>query len=146
MGMFDDIRCKYPLPIDGANGLDYQTKDTESQYCDLYEIREDGTLWHEDYDMEDQSDAAKWKKENPGKEVPEHIDSFCGCGAKVNKRWTPVSPFTGEIRFYTSYGIKNGKMVNVTKHNGWIEWSAYFVGGKASQINLIKNRIPDAKI
>ena len=47
MGMFDDIKCKYPLPLDGANALDYQTKDTDAQNLDNYEIREDGTLWLE---------------------------------------------------------------------------------------------------
>ena len=34
MGMFDDIKCKYPLPVEGANALDYQTKDTDAQQPD----------------------------------------------------------------------------------------------------------------
>lgn len=62
MGMFDDIKCKYPLPLNGANDLVYQTKDTPAQFLDKYEIREDGTLWHENYDIEDQSEAAFWKE------------------------------------------------------------------------------------
>ena len=46
--MFDDLRVLYPLPI--AQNGDYQTKSTCAQFCDLYELREDGTLWHEAYD------------------------------------------------------------------------------------------------
>ena len=48
MGMFDTIECLYPLPVAGANRRTYQTKDTPSQQCEHYEIREDGTLWYED--------------------------------------------------------------------------------------------------
>lgn len=138
MGMFDEIKCRYPLPIEGANALDYQTKDTPAQYCDLYEIREDGTLWHEDYDTEDQSEAAKWKAANPGKELPEELKgwrSFCGCMTRVNKRWEQVADFIGELRFYTTLP---------PKHSGWIEWSAYFEAGKLVRLNLIEHRNADA--
>jgi len=45
MGLYDNITCKYPLPIPGANELEFQTKDTPRQDLDQYEIREDGTLW-----------------------------------------------------------------------------------------------------
>jgi hypothetical protein len=49
MGMFDEVRCLYPLPWPEAAdfGREWQSKDTPAQYLDLYEIREDGTLWHE---------------------------------------------------------------------------------------------------
>ncbi len=60
MGMYDYIHCKYPLPIEGANELEYQTKDTDEQYLDHYEIREDGTLWL-------QINRDEWKQ-----------DLFCG--------------------------------------------------------------------
>ena len=43
MGMFDYITYK---------GNKYQTRDTPSQTLDNYEIREDGTLWHNTYCME----------------------------------------------------------------------------------------------
>lgn len=131
MGMFDDLVCKYPLPIAGANDLRYQTKDTKAQFMDLYEIREDGTLWHEDYDCEDHSDAAKWQAENPGKELPEYLSgllSFVGCMARVRKRWERVDNFTGEIRFY-----------DALKPKGWIEWSAYFENGVVCRMNLIRH-------
>lgn len=136
MGMFDDIRCKYPLPLPGANDLAYQTKDTEHQYLDQYEIREDGTLWHEDYDTEDHSDRAKWKATHPGEEPPKELSdalsAFCGCMTRVNKRWEKVM-FTGEIGFYTTLG---------EDHSGWIEWSADFIDGELKSIVLIENRKP----
>src|SRR4051812_2228837 len=47
MGMFDDLRCEYPLPADGANALSYQTKDTPNQCLDQFVICADGTLCEE---------------------------------------------------------------------------------------------------
>lgn len=143
MGMFDDIKCKYPLPLKGANALNYQTKDTPEQYCDCYEIREDGTLWHENYDTEDHSEAGQWLRDHPGKEIPDSFGmwSFVGCMTRVNKRWEQVK-LTGEIRFYSMYELKDGKLANVIARDGWLEWSAYFVDGKLNQLHLIENRKP----
>lgn len=142
MGMFDDIRCHYPLPVEGANGLDYQTKDTPMQYLDQYEIREDGTLWHETYEIEDQSPRGKWLAENPGQPEPKwDILDWCGCGARVNKKWEQVTDFTGEVRFYTTLSKKH-------PYDGWIEWSAYFVKGALREMNLVEHRpanSPNAK-
>ncbi len=126
MGLYDYIRCKYPLPIKGANSLLYQTKDTTAQYMDLYEIREDGTLWHENYDTEDRSDPKA-----------EGIFKLRGCISPVNKRWEQVI-FTGEIRFYTSLTERKFDRDDA----GWIEFSAYYVDGILNQINLIKYRKP----
>ncbi|MFZ9812193.1 MAG: hypothetical protein ACO3DD_03800, partial [Burkholderiaceae bacterium] len=56
MGMFDYLKCKYPLPGVGDNDLQYQTKDTPAQMIDHYEIRAAGSLWHLNYDIEDRSD------------------------------------------------------------------------------------------
>jgi len=48
MGMFDELRCEYPLP-DGfdPHGERFQTKDTPEQYLDLYVLTSEGTLRHE---------------------------------------------------------------------------------------------------
>ena len=136
MGMFDNITCKYALPLPWANALHYQTKDTSAQYLDNYEIREDGTLWHELYDTEDQSDLAKWQAANPGKEPPEELQgirAFCGCATRVNTRWEP-EPITGEIVFYTSL-----ETTARGQTEGWLEWSAYFENGKVSRMNLLEH-------
>jgi len=114
MGMFDYINCKYPLPIQGER---FQTKDTPAQYLDLYEIREDGALWHKAYDTDDQSDPEA-----------EGFAALFGSAARVNERWEPC-PFLGEIRFYTS--------INLGGDDKWLEYSAYFVGGKLQQLHQI---------
>lgn len=133
MGMFDYIRCKYPLPVEGANELEFQTKDTGWGSMDNYEIREDGTLWHEVYEVEDKSEAGKWMTANPGKKVPEEL-SFAGCLARVNKQWLPVTDFVGELRFYTT--------ITDLPPYGWLEFSAYFVAGKLNQLRLLEHRKP----
>jgi hypothetical protein len=122
MGMFDYLRCKYPLPVAGANALEFQTKDTDSQYLDWYEISEDGWLLHEDYDIEDKSD----------KSAPEgSLSRLQGCMSQVNKRWEKCENFTGEVAFYTSVG-----------KNGWVEFSAYFVKGQLKHLETIEHRQP----
>jgi hypothetical protein len=64
MGMFDYVKCHYPLPVKGAEDLIYQTKDTPSQWLDMYEIRADGTLWHEDRsDPSNRLEPVKWTGE-----------------------------------------------------------------------------------
>jgi hypothetical protein len=51
MGMFDYVRIKWPLPWPEVQDSVWQSKDTPAQYLDNYEVREDGTLWHEAYDL-----------------------------------------------------------------------------------------------
>jgi hypothetical protein len=134
MGMFDNIRCKYPLPLEGANDLDYQTKDTPSQLIDLCEIREDGSLWFQAYDIEDQSEQAKWVAENPDKEIPEELRGLAGlfgCMTRTNERWEFLYDFSGEIRFYSFWDNTTGF--------GWVEWSGYFEAGKLVSLDLLRN-------
>lgn len=117
MGMFDEIKCEYPLPVKGANKLVFKTKSTPAQYIDLYEIRKDGTLWHETYDVEDRSDPKA-----------KGILRMAGCMTRINQRWEQVN-MTGEIRFYTFTGKKRDQL---------LEFSAYFVDGKLNQIHKIQ--------
>lgn len=135
MSMFDEFKCLYPLPVPGANALNYQTKDTPAQFCDDYEVRTDGTLWHKAYDTEDQSELAKWHQEHPGQEPPwsslSSLRAMCGCMTRVNPRWEQVVDFRGEIRFYTTLGAA---------HDGWIEWSALFNDGKLIDMRLVEHQ------
>ena len=109
MGVFDYLICKYPLPVDGAGGAEFQTKDTPAQWLDHYEIREDGSLWYEAHDIEDRSDPNA-----------EGILALCGSMSSVNKRWVPEK-LTGEIVFYGNPG----------------EFSAYFVDGKIKYLTVL---------
>lgn len=112
MGMFDNIRYESKFPW-----REFQTKDTPSQGLDLYEIREDGTLWLHDYDT-------KWIDE------PDHL--FKGYIEQYNYRWVFQESFTGEIVFY-DYNTKAGF---------WDEYSGYFVRGKLENFQIIHERKP----
>lgn len=120
MGMFDNLKCSYPLPINGLENEVFQTKDTPAQMLDLYEIRADGTLWHENYDTEDKSDPNA-----------EGIKRLLGCCTKVNKRWEFEDTFTGEIKFYT-FLDDNERL--------WFEFSSYFINGKLQCLVQIPKR------
>lgn len=111
MGMFDNITCKYPLPVEGFADRVFQTQDTPRQFLDTYEIREDGTLWHEEYDLD-----------------------FTNAGniSRINKQMVPES-FTGEIRFYDF-------MTGNYTDDGWIEFAANFIDGKLTNIRVVENR------
>lgn len=118
MGMFDYLNCKYPLPYGAiANSYEYQTKDTPAQFMDRYEIREDGTFWHQAYDVEDRSDKTK-----------EGLEGLIGCMTSVNHRWEECR-LTGEVRFYD---YRQGEKPD------WIEFSAYFVEGKLKELHQIE--------
>ncbi len=120
MGMFDYLKCKYPLPDADDNDLEYQTKDTPAQLLDNYEIRADGTLWHLAYDIEDRSD--------PNAKGLARLAGSLSCS---NERWEPV-PLTGEIRFY-----------RYVDESHCTEFSAYFVNGMLNFLTPIgKDPIP----
>ena len=101
MGMFDYLRYK---------GHDYQSKDTPNQLMDKYELKEDGTLWVEEYD-------AEWVEDK---------DALFGAYLKQsNHRWAQVENYTGEIRFYRHLD---------KEYKVWEEFSAYFVQGQLKHL------------
>lgn len=118
MGVFDYLRCHYPLPVEGANALEYQTKDTDAQYMENYEIRADGTLWHQRYDTEDQSDPNATG-----------LDALIGCETRVNERWEQDTS-TGEIVFYAYPG-------KVFTNENEVCFSAYFVDGLLKHLHCL---------
>jgi hypothetical protein len=101
MGMFDYIRYKQH---------EYQTKDTPKQYMDKYEIREDGTLWTEDY-------KSKW--------VDDANALLGGYMEQYDYVWNQLENFTGEIVFYRNLD---------KEYKIWEEISAYFVKGKMKHL------------
>ena len=122
MGMFDELTCKYPLPVAGTNNLQYQTKSLDCE-LDNFEIREDGSLWREAYEVEDRSDPNA-----------EGLMRLVGCMTRINEHWIEW-PHTGEVRFYTALGEREK-----SGSSGWIEYVAYFVDGKLKELNLISHR------
>jgi len=115
MGMFDYLNCKASLPA-GVPDLRWQTKSLRCA-MDTYEIREDGTLWGEDYETEDRSDPNA-----------EGLSRLIGCITRVNIRPRQLTDYTGEVCFYEQDGNK-----------GWWEFSAYFVKGQLKHLELIES-------
>lgn len=114
MGIYDSLKCKMPLPVPGFQDRLFQTKDLPAQWCDLYEIREDGSLWHQSYSIEDRSDPEA-----------EGLMRLIGLMTRVGKKWERVD-FSGEVFFYD---YAEGQ-------DGWIEFGAKFVDGKTEDIWL----------
>jgi hypothetical protein len=113
MGMFDDIRCEYPLPLPENQGElagrnwreeQFQTKDFDcvmTEYC----VREDGTLWDRTYAWE--TTRKGWPRRKP-------------------EGWERVSSFTGTVRFYNSIYARNADYS--------VEWVAVFVSGRVTEL------------
>ena len=96
-------------------GHQYQTKDTPSQVLDHYEIRDDGTLWYQEYD-------ARWE---------ENSESLFGGYLKIeNERWVFCYDFDGLIVFYREDRENGGY-----KSDNWIEHSAVFNSGKMIELD-----------
>lgn len=100
MGMFDDLVIEGDLHPDVSAGSRWQTK---SLGCDMdnYKLDASGQLWHEEYDIEDQSD--------PNAEGFERLIGIC---TWVRSTWT------GELYFY-----------NRVSDKGWVECKAIIVRG-----------------
>lgn len=99
MGMFDYLIYQKKQ---------YQTKNTPSQALEYYKLKDDGTLWHENYD-------ATW--------VEDSTSLFGGGIARSNIRDEFCEDFTGIIRFYRSIG-----------NDDWEEFEAIFSKGKMNEI------------
>lgn len=118
MGMFDHVKCLYPLPNEKHNGLDFQTKSLES-LMDNYEIRPDGTLWIETYDVEDQSDPKA-----------EGLMRIVGCMTRINQEWVQCQ-FTGELEFRAYDGGVR------------LSYRAVFLAGKMRSLRAYENNAFD---
>lgn len=103
--LYDNILCRHTLPLP-VNDRAFCTKDTPRQFCENYEIREDGSLWYQEYELG---------------QPPEEEDHNPEVIYRVNLRWVPY-PYTGVIRFGTSY--------TVNPRTGWIQFYAEFDNGR----------------
>jgi hypothetical protein len=125
MGMFDDVVCKYSLPLPedpkGYCNDRYQTKDFDNA-LDLYEIREDGTLWLYAAEYE-------YTDGNPnGKSLTERLSSR----KEIKRWWEPVTNVTNQIRMYAFDTDANDK------YDYWIEYKLTFVNGKVTEAKLLE--------
>lgn len=118
MGLFDHVKCDYPLPIPGANDLEYQTKSFPYPYLDQYWIKSDGSLWKEKYDTEDRSDPSEngWRR-------------YIGMCTRINKEWVPYTA-TCSMEFHT-----------ILPDNGWISWIALFDQGQLVTVQVSEHQV-----
>ena len=86
MGLFDHVRCRYPLPDPEGQELDFQTKSFAEQRLDDYELTRDGLLMHEAHDVRFEENA----------EAP--LGFYIH---RDNPRWEFVD-FTDELEIHTS--------------------------------------------
>lgn len=101
MGVFDYIRCEYPIAAPPE--LEFQTKDTDEQYLEEYKIDVNGHL-------------LLHKKERVWEQDPSHIlGGYCKV---TSSEWVQIKDFRGEINFYAG----DSKV--------WWEYSALFKDGE----------------
>lgn len=84
MGMYDYLKCEYPLPRPEMQDRIFQTKDTPSQFLDIYVITAEGKLCEPSYDL-------GWK-EDP--------EAFFGFGFERENHELRELDFSGTIIFY----------------------------------------------
>ncbi len=123
MGMYDDIVCKYPLPLpEDTKGYipnGFQTKDFDNA-LDHYEIREDGTLWLHECERE-------YTEGDPnGKTFFEKYGMV-----KVTKDWWTHVKTTSTILMYHYSNYNDGP------YDYWVEFEIVFIDGVIDKINLV---------
>lgn len=116
MGLFDYIKCDYPLPDQGMQNAEFQTKDTDAQYMEMYRITTDGRLIHETVTRE-----AVPKSERPYPDA-EDWRAMIGCIRRIPTGDVEI-PYHGDICFYAS-----------DKYGGWHEYVARFTEGRLTRI------------
>jgi hypothetical protein len=121
MGMFDDVKCKYPLP-DPPRGNDFQTKSfgdgVTGGFMENYTITKEGKLvFHKVvYEMVPEEERPYWGKPE-WKKNP--LMQICGSMKSV--------PMGDEVMDY--HGIIN---IYTLSDEEWFEYSIEFTNGKVT--------------
>ena len=120
MGMYDSIKCYYPLPYKfkvEQSTIEFQTKDLENFMAD-YEISKKGYL----YLIESKSRLlSKRELKKYEGQIFHPIMTSWNTGKKIRQN------YHGILNFYTSFGEHDGLFE-------WVEFNAYFVYGKIDKI------------
>jgi hypothetical protein len=108
MGLYDYLRCEYPLP-EGAPVDGYQTKDTPAQFLERYTITADGRLMERRVELE-------WI-DDPGRGlIGGYFAAVPGTG-----EWVEI-PLHGDLWFY----------------DGEWEFRARFTEGRIARIEQVE--------
>jgi hypothetical protein len=158
MGMFDYLKCDWPLEDPAHNALQFQTKDTNAQWMEQYTITSDGRLIHHEVtyrSVPEEERVARLMEQFP-EHGPEYFKegmwSICGSMSSL-----PVGdreiPFHGDLCFYSSLengeekyrnlkeAILEGKppLRNPSYQSEWVEYTARFTEGRVARIWRNKN-------
>jgi hypothetical protein len=131
MGLFDKVRCEYPLPDAEMQDETFQTKSLDCDMSD-YTITRDGCLiLHQArYELVPEEERPNWGK-------PEWDSSdtakFAGSLKAVPVGEVEI-PYHGDIWFYTSKVGEDGKIKD------WFEYQARFTDGRLQWIRKAENR------
>ena len=137
MGVFDYVRCEYPLPgLDDPTSIRFQTKDTEEMWLHQYTITKDGRLVSDVIHYEDRSDP----KAEPGPST-----SLKGRKMSV-KTGEKHCNYHGILRFYGYAGDVRG--IGMPENLGqdeahpeeaeWFEFEAAFTHGKLVEVKRVR--------
>ena len=125
MGMFDEIRCEYPIPDAEVQDALFQTKDFDCQ-LHLYTITKEGRLIHHDGHLELVSEEERPYYGKPEWEKP--LFKLAG-----SMRFVPDGDvdtnYHGDVIFYTSAGKR--------PNYEWYEYQARFTEGQLQWIKRV---------
>lgn len=128
MGMFDEIKCEYPLPDAVMQDVVFQTKSFD---CELtrYTITADGRLIHHTARWESVPEEERAFYGKPEWEKPFY--RMIGCLKTIPDGDVEV-PYHGDVCFYTSRGEPQ------TESFEWFEYQARFTDGKLQWIKCVE--------
>jgi hypothetical protein len=131
MGMFDYIRCDYPIPVSkemlewdlDMQNMEYQTKDLDN-FMEEYFINPEGELYYTHHERE-------WVDDD---------DAFLKGYFKIVKSEVRPANYHGTMEFYCyeDLGPKDGKHYSISA-----DYEAKFTDNKLVHIELIEQRIED---
>jgi hypothetical protein len=137
MGMFNWVKCELPLPDDGPQEAEFQTKSLGEKLMDNYRINPDGFLHIHKYDLADSGRwyryvedplgqfgfSVEWLDSEPeGNDKADFSSVAYPESFRVNERWEPVK-FTGKFNFYSSH------------KDSWYEYTATVENGKVIKLD-----------
>lgn len=124
MGVFDELRCEYPLPDAAVQDEVFQTKSLDRTMT-RYTITADGRLIEHTVRCESVPEEERPYYGKPEWEKP--LNRLIGSMKSIPVRDVEV-PFHGDVFFYTSRGKPQ------TEAFEWFEYQARFTDGKLQWI------------
>ena len=110
MGLYDYVRItEHPMVPVRYHGLTLQTKKL-GRDMDMYELREDGTLWHELV-------LRRWESD------PSSIRG--GTPKEISRKWLPKTDLDGDLEVHGTH----------EKDNSWVSLTLIFLDGKLVKVS-----------